>query len=153
MRVQFVNPFVTAASEVIAAETGETAARGALTIEQNPYTSDDVTAVVGMSGPLRGSVYLSMSQDTALNLVGRMLGQEVAVFDDLAESGIAELANVVAGTASITLADLGFATNISPPLMLVGSGARISTFDLQRVVVPLQSSMGVVRVHVALRAA
>ncbi len=153
MKVQFVNPFVTAACDVLATEIGSAPSRGSLTIEQNPYTTEDVTAVVGMSGAARGSIYLSMSERTARDLVGRMLGTPVPEFDELAQSGIAELTNVVAGTASVALADQGFPTNIAPPLMLVGAGARITSFDLMRVVMPLTTEFGVVKVHVALRTA
>ena len=74
-------------------------------------------------------------------------------FDELAQSGIAEFANVVAGNASIALADQGLETQITPPLMLVGSGARITSFDLMRIVVPLTTPFGIVKVHVALRTA
>lgn len=151
MRVQFVNPFVTAACDVLATEIGTSPSRGALVIEQNPYTTEDVTAVIGMSGAARGSVYVSMSQETALLIVGKMMGHEIAVMDELAQSGIAELTNVVVGTASISLADLGYPAQISPPLMLIGAGARITSFDLMRVVVPLTTAFGIVKIHVALR--
>jgi len=104
-----------------------------------------------MSGSARGSVYLSMSEATARAIVGRMIGDTVTDFDELAQSGIAELTNVVVGNASIALADLGFPAQISPPLMLVGAGARVTSFDLMRVVVPLSTAFGVVKVHVALR--
>ena len=153
MKVHLVNPFVTAACEVLTVETGSTPTRGGLSIEQNPYTTEDVTAVVGISGTTRGSVYVSMSEPTARAIVGRMIGSEVTAFDELAQSGIAELANVVAGTATITLANQGFTADVSPPLMLVGAGARITSFDLMRVVVPLTTPYGIVKVHVALRTA
>ena len=153
MKVQFVNPFVTAACDVLAAETGVAPTRGSLVIEQNPYTTEDVTAVVGMSGTARGSIYVSMSEATALAIVGKMMGSELTVFDELAQSGIAEFSNVVAGNASIALADQGLETQITPPLMLVGAGARITSFDLMRIVVPLTTPFGIVKVHVALRTA
>ena len=153
MKVQFVNPFVTAACDVLATETGVAPIRGSLVVEQNPYTTEDVTAVVGMSGTARGSIYVSMSEATALAIVGKMMGSELTVFDELAQSGIAEFSNVVAGNASIALAEQGLETQITPPLMLVGAGARITSFDLMRIVVPLTTPFGIVKVHVALRTA
>ena len=80
-----------------------------------------------------------------------MMGQETEVFDELAQSGIAELANVVAGAASIGLAELGYTTNITPPLLLLGANAKISTVEIQRLVVPLTTKSGMIHVHVALR--
>ncbi len=153
MKVQLVNPFVDAAIEVIGQETGGQPTRGSLAVQGNPYTTEDLTAVVGISGTVRGSMYLSMSTATALALVSRMLGQAVEQFDELAQSGVAELSNVVAGTASTRLAALGYETTITPPLMLLGAGARISALDLQRLVVELGTACGEVRVHVAIREA
>lgn len=153
MKVQFVNPFLDAAVEVITQESAAPVSRGSLRFEGNPYTTEEVTAVVGISGTIRGSMYLSMSTETALALVGRMLGQPVDAFDELAQSGIAELSNVVAGTAATRLAALGMESTITPPLMLLGAGARISALDLQRLVVELGTFCGLVRIHVAIREA
>jgi chemotaxis protein CheX len=151
MRVQLVNCYVAAAQDVLQKETGGPVTRAGLQLQQNPYTTEDVTAVVGVSGDLAGSLYLSMSEATAMALVSQMLGQPATAFDELAQSGIAELANVIGGTAGVGLAELGHTTTISPPLLLVGAGARLSSVEIQRLVVPLASACGQINVHVALR--
>jgi chemotaxis protein CheX len=150
-RVQLVNCYVSAAADVLGHETGEPVSRGGLQLQQDPYTSEEVTAWVGVSGSLAGSIYLSMTEATARGLVGRMLGQPSDAFDDLAQSGIAELVNVIAGAAGIVLADLGLPTEITPPLLLVGAGARLSSVEIQRLVVPLATNCGQINIHVALR--
>jgi chemotaxis protein CheX len=151
MRIHLINSYVAAAVQVIALETHETIERGELQLQHDPYTSEDVTSMIGISGALAGSFFLSMSEATALELVSLMLGHRVQLFDELAQSGIAELANVVAGLAGVELAELGHPTNIAPPLLLVGSGARLSSVEIQRLVVELRTSVGRVNVHVALR--
>jgi chemotaxis protein CheX len=151
LRVQIVDRYVAAATTVIASETGAPVVRGGLRLEQDPYTSDEVTAMIGISGALAGSVYLSMTEATALALVSAMLGQVVVEFDALAHSGIGELSNVIVGAAGVGLAELGMTTTITPPLLLVGAGARLSSVTIQRLVVPLQTACGSVLVHVALR--
>lgn len=151
VRVQLVNCYVKAASDVLASETGGQIKRLGLQLEHEAYTSEDVTAMVGVSGAIGGSFYLSMNEATALRIVTGMLGQETTTFDELAQSGIAELSNVIAGTASIALAELGFTTNITPPLLLVGAGARLSSVEIQRMVVPLETPAGQIRMHVAVR--
>ena len=151
MRVQLVNCYVRAAADVIAQETREAVKRGGVKLEKDAYTSEDVTAMVGVNGAMGGSFFLSMSEGTALGLVSSMMGQECEVFDELAQSGIAELANVVAGAASIGLSELGYTTNITPPLLLLGAKAKISAVEIQRLVVPLTTTHGRINVHVALR--
>lgn len=153
MKVQIVNRYVQSALDVISKETGKPVQRGGLLLEGNPYTTEDVTAVIGVSGNLCGSLYLSMSEEVALRLTSSILGQDSAELDELGQSGIAEMANVIAGTAGITLAEDGVSTAINPPLVLVGRGARLSTVEIQRLVVPLATAYGEVKIHVALREA
>jgi chemotaxis protein CheX len=153
MRVQIVNRYVQSALTVISKETGQPVERGGLLLEGNPYTTEDVTAVIGVSGQLCGSLYLSMAETVALKLISAILGQDTTELDDLGQSGIAELANVIAGTAGIELADEGIETTVNPPLVLVGRGARLSTVEIQRLVVPLTTAHGEIKLHVALREA
>ena len=151
MRVQLVNCYVAAATDVLSKETGAPVTRAGLQLEQNPYTTEGVTAMVGVSGDLAGSLYISMSEETALGLISKMLGQPTLEFGELAQSGIAELANVIGGSAGVALADAGHTTNLTPPLLLVGAGARLSSVEIQRLVVPLTTVCGVINVHVSLR--
>ena len=153
MKVQLVNRYVQSALNVISKETGLPVQRGGLLLEGNPYTTEDVTAVIGISGKLSGSIYLSMTETVALKLISATLGQETTELDDLGQSGIAEMANVIAGTAGIELAEDGIETTVNPPLVLVGKGARLSTVEIQRLVVPLQTVFGDIKLHVALREA
>jgi chemotaxis protein CheX len=151
MRVQLVNCYVRAAADVIAIETSAIVKRGGVKLEKDAYTTEEVTAMVGVNGSMGGTFFLSMSEKTALGIVSSMMGQETDVFDELSQSGIAELANVVAGAASVGLSELGYITNITPPLLLLGAKAKISSVELQRLVVPLTTQHGPVNVHVALR--
>src|ERR1035437_2017859 len=153
MRVQIVNRYGQSALNVISKETQLPVQRGGLLREENPYTTEDVTAVIGVSGQLSGSLYLSMSETVAVKLISAIIGLETTELDDLGQSGIAEMANVIAGTAVIELAEEGIGTIINPPLVLVGRGARLSTVEIQRLVVPLTTAFGEVRLHVALREA
>jgi chemotaxis protein CheX len=153
MRVQIVNRYVQSALDVISKETAAEVKRGGLLLEGNPYTTEDVTAVIGISGSLTGSIYLSMAEPTALKMISAIIGQDTTELDELGQSGIAEMANVIAGTAGIELAEEGIDTQINPPLVLVGRGARLSTVEIQRLVVPLATTHGEIKLHVALREA
>jgi chemotaxis protein CheX len=153
MRVQVVNRYVESAISVIVKETGSQVTRGGLLLEGNPYTAEDVTAIISVGGMLSGSLYLSMSEETALKITSTILGQEAGELDALTQSGIAEMANVIAGTAGIELAEEGIQTTINPPMALVGRGARLMMVEIQRLVVPLKTAYGEVKLHVALREA
>lgn len=151
MKVEFVNPFVAAAREVLEKEVGCAIERGNLNLHNSAYTNHEVTAMIAVTGAVQGMVLYGLKQQTACAIVGRILGQPFEEFDELAQSGIAELANVITGRAGILLAEAGYPAQISPPALIIGNGTMISTLDLNRIVVPLQTEYGAIEAHVALR--
>ena len=87
----------------------------------------------------------------ALAMVSLMLGEEQAVFDELAQSGIAEMGNVITGVVTTYLAEAGYRCSISVPTLIVGKGMMLSTLDFKRMVVPLTTTLGNMSIHIALR--
>jgi chemotaxis protein CheX len=151
MNVKFLNPFVEAAYEVLQAETGLQISRGELALEKAAYYTDEVTVIISLVGQVEGNVFYSLAQNTAMAMASRMLGEPLTEFNNLAQSGIAELGNVITGRASVKLSEVGYESTISPPALLLGKGATISTLDMPRLVVPLESEQGIVKIHLALR--
>jgi chemotaxis protein CheX len=80
-----------------------------------------------------------------------MMGEGFQELSALAQSGIAELGNVITGRASMKLSQAGYEATISPPSLVLGANAAISTLDTPRLVVPLESQFGPVHIHLALR--
>jgi len=151
MNAKILNPFLEAANEVLAAEAQVQVTRGSLTLQKSAMTTDDVTVLLSMVGRVQGVVLYSLSTQTGLALAAAMMGQAFDAFDSLAQSGIAELGNVITGRASIKLAEAGFQTDISPPTLIQGKAVIISTLDFPRLVVPLTTPLGDLTVHLALR--
>jgi chemotaxis protein CheX len=153
VKVEFVNPFIQAASEVLDSELGGEAQRGEVRLQKSAFTTDEVTALVGVTGTVSGLVLYSMSRATAVALASRMMGQEFAELDALAQSGIGELGNVITGRAGVLLSEAGYPSNITPPALVVGRGTMVTTLDLNRLVFTLQTEVGDLEVQLVLRAA
>jgi len=151
MNVKFLNPFLAAMGEVLKMETGADITRGALSLERGAISTEEVATLVNLIGEVQGTVIYSMSYETARNLVSQMMGQACTAFDEMAQSGIAELGNVITGKASTKLATAGYHSNISVPMLIIGKGAKLSTLDIERLVVPLGTQFGSIRVDLALR--
>ncbi|MBI5712392.1 MAG: chemotaxis protein CheX [Chloroflexi bacterium] len=151
MNVKFINPFVEAAFEVLQAETSLKVSRGELGLEKTPYVTDDATVIISLVGRVEGTVFYSMNERAAVSLAARMMGESLTTFNSLAQSGVAELGNVITGRASVKLSEAGYEATISPPTLLLGKGATISTLDFARLVLPLNSECGAVTIHLALR--
>jgi chemotaxis protein CheX len=153
MKVEFVNPFIQAASEVLDSELGSEAARGTVRMQKSACTTDEVTALVGVTGTVSGMVLYSMSEATAIGIVSKMMDKEFAELDALAQSGIGELGNVITGRAGVLLSEAGYPSNISPPALVIGKGTMITTLDLHRLVFPLQTAVGQLEIQIVLNAA
>jgi chemotaxis protein CheX len=153
MRAEVINPFLQATSEVLESELGSPPARGTIGLQRSAYTSDEVTAVVAVTGGVAGMVLFAMSERTARGIVSKMMGQEFDEFDALAQSGIAEIGNVITGRAAVLLSEAGFPSDLAPPMLLVGRGTLISTLDVQRLVIPIETEFGKIEVQVALKLA
>lgn len=151
MNVKFLNPFVVSAHETLSQEMHETVEREDLRLENGPYLTEAVTVILSLIGAVDGTVFFSMSEETAIQMASVLMGEKFSTFDKLAQSGIAELGNVITGRASMRLAEAGYEANISTPSVILGKGATISTLEYPRLVVPLATSLGSVIIHLALR--
>jgi chemotaxis protein CheX len=150
MYTPIINAFVEAAQEVLAAEAALPLTRGPLQTLTEVYLTDDITVMLSLVGNINGTVLYSLSEKTALELAGRLMGEPVRVFDNLAQSGIAEMGNVITGLATSKLARVGYSISISPPTVLMGRGAAISTLDVPRLFVPFESAGQTAGLHLAL---
>jgi len=151
MKVEFINPFVKAAIDVLKSELGTEVERGRLRVDSTKSCNFDVNVMIGVTGAAQGVVLYSMTEATARNIVGQMMGQPFDEFDALAQSGIAEMGNVITGHASRGLSETGFNCNITPPTLITGQNTTIGTLDIPRLALPLTTSCGDIEIHLALR--
>jgi chemotaxis protein CheX len=151
MDVKLLNPFIQAVMEVLKAEVKAVVSRGELSLQTSALTSDDITVLINLIGDVYGVVMYGMPTATGLSLVSKIMEQEFIELNSLAQSGVAELGNVISGQATIRFSEAGFKSNISSPMVLTGKGTTISTLDFPRIVVPLITQYGQFTVHLALR--
>jgi chemotaxis protein CheX len=151
MNVKFLNPFLEAAADVLHAEANLSSNRGNLSLQKSSLTGSEVTVLISIIGQVQGVVLFGMSTPTSLAIVSRIVDQQFDELNGLAQSGIAELGNVISGKATINLSNSGYQATISPPTLIIGRGAQISTLDFSRIVVPLETRVGPFIIHLAVR--
>jgi chemotaxis protein CheX len=151
MDVKYLNPFLDAAAQVMQVELQLDITRGNITMHNGSHTTDDVAVLINIVGQIQGVVLLELSRATGTAFVSKMMGQAFTEFDNLAQSGIAELGNVISGKATMELSNTGIDSTISPPTMIIGKNTQISTMDFPRLVVPLSTELGTITVHLAVR--
>lgn len=150
MKAEFVNPFVTSAFEVLQHELHVQPTRGQLSASDSRLVGDDVNVIVSVTGDVRGVAIYSLTEKTAKAFCGAMTGETVPVYDEMVQSAIAEMGNVITGRAAAMLDKAGYRCDISPPSVITGRGMMISTLGLPHLVLPVHTPLGDVLVRVAL---
>lgn len=149
MKAEVVQAFVGSAREVLAQEMGEPVEPQKMVLQGGLYETKDVTVIIGVAQDIEGAVILSMSTETACHYVSHIMGEPCDALDELAQSGIGELCNVIAGRAGALLGEKGYQTLIAPPTVVLGHGTTLSTLSLQRLVVPVLTPLGMVELQLA----
>ncbi len=151
MRVEYINPFVEAAYNILTEVLGGEVNRGELYLKSTSMPVMGVAALVGLAGDVEGRVIFDMNMATAMNIASKMNNEELASFDDLAKATITELANLITAQAVTKLHDLGFRFDLTPPALFTGENMEISDHDVEALIVPMDTDQGKVEVNVAIR--
>ena len=142
MKVEYINPFINSVYNLFSTMLSAEVERGEVGIARDSQTPRHITAIIGVSGHARGTVAISFPNQTALSMVGRMLGMELRVLDDSVTDGISEIVNIVAGRAKAQF-DFEPPLEISLPTVIRGNSYSVDypskTTWLE---VPFQSELG-----------
>ncbi len=84
MRQEFVNPFLTAAQRVFEVELGQELKYVGARATDDTYTSEDITAFIGVTGNLEGNVFYGFKRGVARAILTIMLGRPPAGMDTMA---------------------------------------------------------------------
>lgn len=151
MRVEYINPFVEAAFNILKEVVDSDINRGELYLKSTSQPVLGVAAIVGLAGDVEGRVLFDMNEQTALSIAGRMNGEELTVFDDLAKATITELANMITAQAVTKLHELGFTFDLTPPAIFTGQNMEVTDAGVEALIVPIELSQGKMEINVAVR--
>jgi len=151
MKIEYINPFVQAASSVLTTILRVTPNVGRPALLPSPFRGRAINIVCGVTGQAQGQVVYSMDHATALGIAAGMIGMPVAAFDQLAASAIAELGNMISGNALVHLSDNGYICDITPPTLVSGADVEISTLSIPAVALPLTLPQGLLLINIGLQ--
>lgn len=153
MRVEYINPFVEAAFNVLKEVLNSDVKRGDLYLKSTTMQIMGVAALVGLAGDVEGRVLFDMTKETALAIAGAMNGEKFDQLDELAKATIQELANMITAQAVTKLHDLGFKFDLTPPALFSGENMEISNHEVEALIVPMElgAGAGKIEINVAIR--
>jgi len=145
MRVEYINPFVEAAFNVLKEVMNADVKRGDLYLKSSTMSIRGVAALVGLAGDVEGRVLFDMDKETALLVVSCMNGEEFKTLDDMAKATIQELANMITAQAVTKLHDLGFKFDLTPPALFTGDNMEVASNmgkEVEALIVPMNVATG-----------
>ncbi len=151
MRVEYINPFVEAAYNILKEVLGDDVKRGDLYLKSTSMPVMGVAALVGLAGDVEGRVLFDMSLDTAMRIACRMNDEELPGFDELAKATITERADLMTAQGVTNLHALGFKFDLTPPALFTGEKMEISDHEVEALIVPMETKQGKVEINVAIR--
>ncbi|MBN2736250.1 MAG: chemotaxis protein CheX [Spirochaetales bacterium] len=151
MRVEYINPFVEAAFSILKEVLGDDLSRGELYLKATSQPILGVTAIVGLAGDVEGRVLIDLTEKTAMKIASAMNGEEMTTLNELAKATITELANMITAQAVTKLSELGFTFDLTPPTIITGEKMEITNYEVEALIVPIETSHGKLEINVALR--
>lgn len=116
MNVEHINPFVQSAQAMIATVCADNAAMGKMFVKAAPYKCMGVAVTAGVSGDVSGFVVYTMEKPTAMGIASKMMGgMAVAALDEISSSALAELTNMISGSAASAFAGKSMKVSVSAP--------------------------------------
>ena len=150
MNQEYVNPFLSPAKLVWERELGLPLEISSVSAVSHKFPTEDISAVIGVSGELLGNIPYGFSQTTPRGIIDIMAGTDFELDSEMALFALGELANTITGNAATKLSGNGFACNIASPVLIQSSGTEISTLGRPQLLVVFNCEAGDLNVRVSL---
>ena len=121
MDAKLVNPFVDAFTTVMPQIGFPEPKRLKMNVRDKNAISKGVSVIVGVTKQIRGNVVYNMSEETAKFIASTMMmGMPVNDLDELAQSAISELVNMLTANVATNFSLEGIQIDISTPTLMKG---------------------------------
>lgn len=91
--------------------------------------SAGIATILGITGALKGQFIIVLDEAMALKIASAILmGVPVENYDDVAESAVCEIGNMIGGEASKQLQEIGYVCDITVPSIVRGKEMEIAFY-------------------------
>ncbi len=151
MDVKLINPFVDAIATVMPQLGFQSINRGKLAVKEQYVSSQGVTVLIGMTNQVRGNIAYNMSEETARSIASvMMMGMPVEKMDEMAQSAISELVNMVTANAAINFEKQGMNVDISPPSLALGADFKVKVSSTKYLALELLVDSNAIELNIGL---
>jgi chemotaxis protein CheX len=130
MDVKYINPFLDSFINIMPQLGISDIKKKSLSVKGKIIKSAGVLINVGIVGDLRGNVIYGTSLQCAKNIASSMMmGMPVEELNEMAQSAISELTNMLTANASMGFSEQGISIDISTPTLMYGDFTATASSD------------------------
>lgn len=127
MDVKLLNPFIEAVNAVLPQLGFQNIEQKEIGEKTGKLSFNGVVLTLGIVGEKKGNVVYSIDLEGAKNIASiMMMGMPVEEFDDMAQSALSELSNMLTANATINFSNDGVNVDISVPTLMHGEKIELS---------------------------
>jgi len=154
MDVEYINPFLNGALEVLKTMASFQPLPGKPYVKKDDLAHGDVSGIIGITGDAVGSLAISFSEMCICNIVGRMLGETFTAINNEVLDAVGELTNMISGVSRTQLEKRGMSVFAAIPSVVFGANHTINhILKSPSIVIPFTSPNGPFFVDVCIRTA
>lgn len=148
LTAEYINPVISATRSVFEMMLDCVPTRTGLRLKTQGEASQEVSAVIGVSGSAAGTIIVGLPLSVACAVLERMVGDSATTVTPAVCDAVGELTNMIAGAAKAQLAK--YELSISLPNVIAGSKYIMhSPADSQPMVISFDSDIGPFVIEVA----
>ena len=118
---EHINVFLMASTKILKDMCNYTVKIGKPFVKPCQFQNETLVIMIGVTGEMRGQVMLAMDYNMAYDIASKMMMMPISQLDDMSESAISELANMIMGNASTVFSVQGIGIDITPPTICKGN--------------------------------
>ena len=146
-----VNPFLIAATKVLKDACQIDAKIGKPSLQGTQGKSDTFAINICVTGEMQGQAMIAFDNQIACDIASRMCMMPVTQIDELSQSAICELGNMIMGNAATVFSTQGTIIDITPPTLVKGD-ILFSSMYTSSICVPVTYEDGkLIERHVAVK--
>lgn len=151
MKMQLIQPFISAADSILAHALDGPTKIGDLSMEEEGYRPKGFSVQIAIRGEIEGRVILDMDSATAGRVASTLAGYEVNESEQVVRETLCELANMMIGNAVTLLNDRGYELKVHPPEVHTSEEAVRGTSNTEAMAIYFDTPCGRVFVNISMR--
>jgi len=150
MRMELIQPFISAADAVFAESLQAPTNIVDLSMDEDAYRRKGVAALIAIKGDIEGRVILDLSQEVAMKVASQLAGSEVEASEQIVKETVCEMANMVIGNSVTLLNDQGFHFKVFPPEIHMDETGLAGSADTEALVICIETPCGEIYLNIAM---